>query len=483
MSIKHAWSHSVIRTPIDTINIIGAGGIDQGTITELAGPPGSGKSAYAYDTAANFLEDNKDGVVVILDPELSTNLIRLEFTFKIDMTRVIIKNARTLESGYFEIYRITADQDKQAVAKTTVDNFLKDWDLKAAIKLMKEAELEPDLSLLDETISSKEIIAKAQRSLATLLAFRGLLRPPRPTPVLVIWDTIAASKPQKEVEAAMEGKDPRDAGGMGLRARINETNLAIVMSSLYNKPVTVFLLNQIRAAGIGTYHVTETSSGGNALKHAAHYYFWFSKNKKTYDDSLKMYIGSDSKVSVRKSKFGPTIDNIQIYINDQVGGKIISDDEAAMVAVDLGILYSTGGWWKLSIDKDKSYRWESSAASGDNYISRNSELRELLLNEIARHFRKNYYTLNIVYEKLGLTLGKLSDKDLEERKFIFERNVSRPVLSEKGEVKEDKEEVKDAREESGEAVEDVFELDPDDIVNDDTPIILTEDPIILDENV
>jgi hypothetical protein len=64
---------------------------------------------------------------------------------------------------------------------------------------MKEAALEPDLSLLDETISSKEVVAKAQRTLATLLAFRGLLKPERPTPVLVVWDTIAASKPEAEV--------------------------------------------------------------------------------------------------------------------------------------------------------------------------------------------------------------------------------------------------------------------------------------------
>jgi len=43
----HKFEHNVIRTPIDTLNVIGAGGLLQGTITELWGPPGSGKSAYA----------------------------------------------------------------------------------------------------------------------------------------------------------------------------------------------------------------------------------------------------------------------------------------------------------------------------------------------------------------------------------------------------------------------------------------------------
>jgi RecA/RadA recombinase len=467
--LKHQWTHSVIRTPIDTINILGAGGINEGTICECAGPPGSGKSAYAYETAANFLVDNPDGVVVILDPELSTDLIRLEYTFRLDMTRVLIVNAKTLENGYGEIYRIIGDQDKQAVAKTKVEEFLSNWNLKEAIKLMKEAEIEPDLSLLDEAISSKEVLAKAQRSLATLLAFRGLLKPHRPTPVLLIWDTIAMSKPAAEVEAALKGKDPRDAGGMGLRARINEVNLAIVMSSLFNKPVTLFLLNQVRTAGIGSYQVTEISSGGNALKHANHYFFWFSKNKKAYDEHLKMYIGSSSKVSVRKSKFGPTIDDIPIYINDQLGGKIIPDDEAAMVAIDLGILWSAGGWWKITKD-GPSYRWDKEAVAGDNYISKNPKLREFFLDEIARHFRKNYLTLNIVYDRLGLTLGSLSEKDLKERDAIYEKNVSRPTIKD-----EPNQEVKQESEEPEEN---------DDIVSNDDdgrPIELTEEPIIFNE--
>jgi RecA/RadA recombinase len=484
--MRHHWSHNVIRTPIDTINIVGAGGIDQSTITELAGPPGSGKSAYAYDTASNFLTDNQDGVVVILDPELSTDLIRLEHTFNIDMSRLLIINAKTLEDGYGEIYRIIGDQDKQAVVKATVEAFLSSWDLKAAIKLMKSAGLEPDLSLLDEVISSKEVVAKAQKNLATLLAFRGLLKPQRPTPVLVIWDTIAASKPRAEVEAAMSGKDPKDAGGMGLRARINETNLAIVMAQLFSKSVTIFLLNQIRTAGIGSYHVTETSSGGNALKHANHYYFWFSKNQKVYDEHLKMNVGSNSKVSVRKSKFGPTIENIPIYINDQVGGKIIPDDEAAMVAVDLGILWSAGGWWKIKKD-GLSYRWTKDAATGENYISKNPKLREVFLDAIARHFRKNYFTLNIVYEKLGLTLGKLSEDDLKERDRIYSNNVAKPIFATNGtgdkpEEKKEEEPVVEEEADDGDSDDDTVILEgiieEDD--NAEEPIVLTEEPFIVE---
>ena len=436
--MRHHWFHNVIRTPIDTINIVGAGGIDQGTICECAGPPGSGKSAFAYGTASNFLIDNPDGVVVILDPELSADLIRLEHTFQLDMTRVLIRNARTLESGFAEFNRVIADLETQVTAEETVTAFLANWDLKKAVKAMKEAGLEPDLELLDPNVSPPEIITKAQAALATLLAFRGKLKPERTTPVLVIWDTIAASMPKAELEAAQEGKDPMNAGGMGLRARTLTPNLMIMMTALYNKPVTVLLLNQIRMTGFGTWKgPEETSSGGHALKHTNHYYFWFEWAKKIYDEDRKMNIGSTSKVSILKSKFGPTIEDIPVYINDMIGGKIIPDDEAILVARDLGILRPTGGWWKFR-NEDHGYRW-------DKEIIGNPEIRNRCLDLIARHFRMNYFTLDIVYKKIGLTLGDLSEADLQERQDLLNTRARRQESTRSTEQPPVKESVKESK--------------------------------------
>jgi RecA/RadA recombinase len=428
----HHWTHNIIRTPIDTINIIGAGGVDQGTITEIAGPPGSGKSAYAYGTASNFLKDNPGGVVVILDPELSVDLIRLEYTFELDMSRVIILNARTLEDGFTEIFRILKDQISSLTADITFESFLSGWKLEDAMKLLKEVKIDFNLSLLDENVQTNpEIIAKARKDICTILAFRGKLRPWTPIPILIIWDTIAASKPKAEVEAAMAGKDPMNAGGMGLRARVLEVNLAIVMASLYERPVTIFLLNQIRTSGFGTYQgPKEGSSGGNALKHANHYYLWFSWSKKLYDDKTKMYIGSKSTVSVLKSKFGPTIEKIPIYINDQLGGKIVSDNEPAFVAVDIGFIYSSGTWWKIKGDP-ASYRWDKTERGG--YITNNPEIRRRCIEALVKHFRKNYFTLDIVYKKLGVTLGELTEQESETRNTLFNKSAFKPILKEEEE--------------------------------------------------
>jgi RecA/RadA recombinase len=377
--MTNKFVHSIIRTPIDTLNIIGAGGINQSTITELWGPPGSGKSAFAYETAANFLQDNPTGRVKIIDPELSVDMIRLEFSFRLDMSRVDHVNAGTLEAGYAEIYK--------------------------TIKLMS-----------DQLADKK--------------------RKEPPDPVLIIWDTIAASKPNLEVQAALEGKDPMNAGGMGLKARVNEINLAITMSSMWEKPVTIFLLNQVRTAGFGDYQGPhDTSTGGNALKHAGHYRFSFRKAKKIFDEKLMMNIGMQARVDIEKSKFGPTVQNIPIFIDDRSGGRIISQDEAASVLWQMGILSHTGGpWYKFKGDEE-SYTWDKSTLSekSGRWVTGNPQTREKCLDILARHFRMNYYTLDIVYEKLGISLGKLNDTEKVERENLISKfSFTRPIGQDEG---------------------------------------------------
>jgi RecA/RadA recombinase len=101
---------------------------------------------------------------------------------------------------------------------------------------------------------------------------------------------------------------------------------------MYGKPVTIFLLNQVRTTGFGTYQgAHEVSTGGNALKHTGHYRIAFRKVKPIFDEKYNMNIGTMSKITIEKSKFGPTLKDIPIYIDDRSGGRIIPKDEAALV--------------------------------------------------------------------------------------------------------------------------------------------------------
>ena len=69
----------------------------------------------------------------------------------------------------------------------------------------------------------------------------------------------------------------------------------------------------------------------------------------------------------------------------------------------------------------------------------------MCIKAIANHFRKSYFTLDIVYKKLGITLGELSESDEEERNKLSKYAMSRPsffkdegeeVVDENGEVRE-----------------------------------------------
>jgi len=295
-----------------------------------------------------------------------------------DLSRVDIVNAPTLEAGFKEIYNIF----------TTVN----------------------------EQIKKKQI----------------------PDPWLVIWDTIAASKPAAEVNAALAGDDPMNAGGMGLKARVNEINLAIVMSNLWGKPVTIFILNQARTAGFGSFTGTyDTSTGGNQLKHTGHYRIAFRKAKKIWDETLMMNVGTMSRVDVEKSKFGPTIGDIPIFIDDRVGGRIRNEEEAAQVLWQMKILNATGGPWYKFNGEDEAYTWDMTPVTEKNgrYVINNPETRKKCIDVLARHFRMQYYTLDIVYRKIGLNVGELNEDQQKTREELTKKfDFARVLISHEKEV-------------------------------------------------
>jgi RecA/RadA recombinase len=393
----------------------------------------SGKSAFSYDTASMFLEDNPDGVVLIIDPELSTDMIRLEHVFKIDMDRIILRNARTMEDGFLEIYKAIGASDRQMQVKETVKDFIQNFKPTTAEALFKDLPKDIDFSHL----MGKEFFGGSEKKLiqkiAAVLAFHGKLKPERPTPILAIWDTVSASKPRAEVEAAMEGKDPINSGGLGLRARVMEEALAITMSSIWEKPVTLLLLNQVRTTGFGTYRGPyDASSGGNAFKHAAHYRLAFKSIKKVFNEELMMNAGTMSKIDIEKSKFGPTIKGIPIYIDDISGGRIVPKDEAALVCHELKLLNSTGGaWYKFADDPDHGYTWEKSALSekSGRWISSNPEVRKKCIDLVARHFRMNYYTLDIVYKQIRNRTGELNEEQMKHREELVNKFSFSPVIT------------------------------------------------------
>lgn len=396
-----------IRTPIDTLNLIGAGGINMGTITEIYGANHSGKSAFAYQTAGNFLEDNPYGFVTILDCESSVDYVRMKYTFDIDMDRMIIRGEDpTLEGCIETIAEMIRSVDNQLIAKLTIEE-AEALDIDELQKLATKNKINIKHPISTSKISGQ---AKTKKELILSLIYLGFIKPKDGmTPHLIIWDTIASSRPRANVDALMkDGNSGLNAGGMMMKPRIIADGLNTIQTSTFGKPITLMILNQVSLAGFGTYAgPKESSSGGNALKHVSHYRLYFKKSKAHMSEDGKDTIGTGTTVTLEKSKFSPKVNKIQLYIDDTLGGKIVPRFELPMLCKDLGLLNSAGGWLHFMFEGTKfgdNYRWTS--------IEYDEKIREICGELITHHYRSKFKILNITYELLGKIVG---DKNIVKR--------------------------------------------------------------------
>jgi RecA/RadA recombinase len=426
--------HHVIRTPIDTLNILGGGGLKAGSIVQAYGPPASGKSTFCYQSASIYQKDHPDAVIHIIDVENSVDLLRLKHVFQLDMDRVRIHNLHTLERAFKLIIDCADQMSKQAIGKIQ--------DGRKQIKILSKSQLEKltddelfkyaeQFKVLTDDSKTEPFICpkdydndreKVMKALALAGAYRvkdyGNM-----IPTLIIWDTIAVSRPEAEYEKIAEGNMGKNAAGMNLSTQVISQKLCSVLSTMGGKPLTLFLPNQVRLKGFGSYGgPTEGFYGSYAIEHNCHYILKFDKinnrdsRLKNYDEDIKMKTGTDFRMKIEKTKFCPATKDVALYINDARGGLIVPKDELANVALDLGLLKKVHGGYELpSSPEIGKLKWLREESDGDNYISGNTKVRNVLMEEITRHYRKSYFTLDLLYNEVGLSdFGKPSAQDLED---------------------------------------------------------------------
>lgn len=374
-----SFEHKVIRTPIDTFNVVSAGGIRVGTLMELYGPQHSGKSAFAYQVAGLAMQDDPNAEVIILDPEASTDFIRLKYVFHFDEARTTVVPCPTLEQGYDEI--------EKACKESAKDKKLR----------------------------------------------------------IVIWDSIAGSVPKCDYDNFTDDKSKGSmfSGGISLKARVNAHFLPQVTSTVSTSNVIVMLVNQVRDK-IGVYNPSGSfgRSGGRALEHAGHYRLYFKLCQKYFDEAKGVNVGTYTKVSIEKSKFGCTSKNIPIYIDDLLGGKIVPGAEVLEQCCTTGVIKGHRKWYWFATDEGKEgcveYRWdESQKLKEDNpVLVGNQVLYERAIKELTRYYRCMSFTLDKTYELAGMTDTTPSDED---RKLYNGTNFHRepPLHYEDGTVRQD----------------------------------------------
>ena len=101
-----------VRSKIEILNCLLGGGRPYGSITGSFGPPTGGKSTEAYESAAEFLRQEPDGIVIILDQESSADPSRLEF-LGLNTHRSIRVKSESIDSGFDKLLELIDVVDKK----------------------------------------------------------------------------------------------------------------------------------------------------------------------------------------------------------------------------------------------------------------------------------------------------------------------------------------------------------------------------------
>ncbi len=192
----HNWTHTG-STQLDFIiaNKSG-GGLPEGRIIEIQGPPSGGKSHIAYECCK--ATQQQGGIVVYIDAEHATSVDNLK------LVGIDIRN-----------------------------NFV----------FIEESCTENILTIIESTVIKARALAEAKKNI----------------PVLVVWDSVAASSPKAELEGTYEQNT------IGLQARVLSKGMRKIANVISDQKITLLLLNQQREKIGVLYGDPSTTPGGKAI--------------------------------------------------------------------------------------------------------------------------------------------------------------------------------------------------------------------------
>jgi len=181
------------------------------------------------------------------------------------------------------------------------------------------------------------------------------------TQFFFIWDSIAATTSEKEMES-----DFNPQSTMAVKPRIFSKAFPKLTIPLANHQCTLLLINQLKTNI--TMNVAEAMTtpyiapGGKAIEYFSSLRIWLTKRKAkasyVLDDS-GLRIGSEVKVKVEKSRFGSEgrTCGFKILWGDGVG---IQDQESWLEALRLSgsDRFKSGAWNKLTSKSGKEYKFQ-----------------------------------------------------------------------------------------------------------------------------
>lgn len=335
-----------IRTPIPMLQIITGGGIRFSTMIELWGSTKAGKSTTCYQSAGYFLEDFGDKALLkVLDSESSFDEIRMKFVFGLDNrndSRIEIKPAFFVEDGMKKII---------------------DW----------VSELPDDKYMM------------------------------------IIWDTISTSPTKSSYNATREAKTSDDmtmwSGGQGDRPRVIKHYSRDIMSSIYNKNVSVWFPNQVFSS-MNSYGASEVSGEGSAFHHNLHYSLHFKRKEAVFEKGEENISNHTiSNVSLTKSKFSPEFKETPIFINNKLGGIIDERMSFFLHAKNQERIQNAGGYfyYKLIPDEKKKQLVPDPNAKGMRWkdLVSSDEAYNFLVKQMILDMRRQFPVVDKLYQVQG----------------------------------------------------------------------------------
>ncbi len=225
----------------------------------------------------------------------------------------------------------------------------------------------------------------------TLEAIEDLMKEYPETQFLFIWDSIAATSSEKDLEG-----DFNPQSSMAVKPRIFAKAFPKLTIPLANNQCTLLLINQLKtnitsniAEAMTTPYI---APGGKALEYFSSLRIWLTKRKARASfvtDDTGLRVGSEVKVKIEKSRFGSEgrTCGFKIMWGDEVR---IQDEESLMEAIRLSGTdkLKTGAWNTLTDSKGKEYRfrkaeWASLMTSDDGF---RKAVYDIMDEEVIRKF-------------------------------------------------------------------------------------------------
>ena len=198
----------------------------------------------------------------------------------------------------------------------------------------------------------------------TLEAIEDLMTEYPETQFLFIWDSIAATSSEKDLEG-----DFNPQSSMAVKPRIFAKAFPKLTIPLANQQCTLLLINQLKtniaAQGWEALVTPYVAPGGKAIEYFSSLRIWLTKPKsKKYfiTDENGLREGSSVKVKIEKSRFGSEgrTCGFQITWGKSVG---IQDEESWFEALKLSgsPRFKTGAWNKMFDRKGKEFKFQRSS--------------------------------------------------------------------------------------------------------------------------